>query len=105
MIPFSVQKAISITGGAFFGPETVYHDSFDRLSISDIDRNTEGEWVYTYLWDNGSFVAQQNLMFGVGPDNWKEMIGDYGLDTDRSYNEYIDILMMRGVFARLLLLY
>lgn len=33
MIPFSVQKAISITGGAFFGPEAVYHDSFDSVSI------------------------------------------------------------------------
>ena len=109
--PVAVCMAAMLASGVIFGAlagsgkfrlldeRLIYHDSFDRLSISDIDRNTEGEWVYTYLWDNGSFVAQQNLMFGVGPDNWKEMIGDYGLDTDRSYNEYIDILMMRGVFA------
>ena len=33
MIPFSVQKAIEITGGRFFGPETLLKESFDSVSI------------------------------------------------------------------------
>ena len=112
--PVAVCLAAMLVSGVIFGAlagsgkfrildeRLIYHDSFDRLSISDIDRNTEGEWIYTYLWDNGLYVAEQNLLFGVGPDNWSQMISNYSLDTDRSYNEYIDILMMRGIFTLIL---
>ena len=33
MIPFSVTKAVEITGGRFFGPESLLVDSFDSVSI------------------------------------------------------------------------
>ena len=33
MIPFSIQNAIEITGGQFFGPDTLLSDSFDSVSI------------------------------------------------------------------------
>jgi len=33
MIPFSVQQAIQVTGGSFFGPEALLLDSFDSVSI------------------------------------------------------------------------
>ena len=33
MIPFSIQKAVEITGGHFFGPESLFSDSFDSVSI------------------------------------------------------------------------
>ena len=33
MIPFSVQKAVEVTGGHFFGPEALLTDSFDSVSI------------------------------------------------------------------------
>ncbi len=33
MIPFSIQKAVEITGGRFFGPESLLSDNFDSVSI------------------------------------------------------------------------
>ena len=33
MIPFSVQRAVEITGGRFMGPESLLSDSFDSVSI------------------------------------------------------------------------
>ena len=33
MIPFSIQKAVEITGGKFYGPETLLSNSFDSVSI------------------------------------------------------------------------
>lgn len=33
MIPFSIQKAVEITGGHFFGPESLLSDSFESVSI------------------------------------------------------------------------
>ncbi|MBQ6633297.1 MAG: O-antigen ligase family protein [Ruminococcus sp.] len=109
--PVAVCLAMMVISGGIFGAlagtgkfrlldeRLIYHDSFYRLSISDVDKNEYGEWIYSYLWDNGMYVAEQKPLFGVGPDNWSEMIQNYGLDTDRSYNEYIDIFMTRGIFT------
>ena len=33
MIPFSVQKAVTVTGGRFYGPEALLSESFDSVSI------------------------------------------------------------------------
>ncbi len=33
MIPFSVQKAVEITGGRFYGSIELLEDSFDSVSI------------------------------------------------------------------------
>ena len=33
MIPFSIQKAVEITGGRFVGPKALLSDSFDSVSI------------------------------------------------------------------------
>lgn len=33
MIPFSIQDAVRIAGGTFFGPKALLHDSFDSVSI------------------------------------------------------------------------
>ena len=112
--PIAVCCAALVAIGAVFGAlaaagkfrlldeRLIYHDSFDRLSISDVDRNKESEWIYSYLWDNGSYVIEQNPLFGVGPDNWSKMVSQYGLDIDRSYNEFIDIFMTRGIFTLVL---
>lgn len=103
----AVLLAVGVIFGILFGAgkfklkdeRLIYHDSFDRLSISDVDKNESGEWIYSYLWENGTYVAEQKPLLGVGPDNWKAMISQYGLDTDRSYNDFIDIFMTRGVIT------
>ena len=43
MIPFSVQKAVEITGGQFCGPEALLSDSFDSVSIDT--RTTAASFV------------------------------------------------------------
>ena len=75
----------------------IFHDSFDRLSITGTGRGDDTEqWIYPYLWDDGMYTAEQNLIWGTGPDNWGTIF-ESGAIIDRSYNEYIDLLQSRGL--------
>lgn len=101
--------ALVITGGIFAGlyaggiyrpldEKLIFHDSFDRLSISYSSRNDDSQWIYPYLWDDGMYTAQQNLVWGTGPDNWSTIF-ETGAVIDRSYNEYVDLLQTRGILV------
>ena len=95
--------AFIVAGGIFAGlfasnefrlmdEKIIFHDSFDRLSITGTGRGDDTEqWIYPYLWD-----AEQNLIWGTGPDNWGTIF-ESGAIIDRSYNEYIDLLQSRGL--------
>ena len=107
---------VGIIAGVLFGTgaaklydeQTIYTDGYVRLSISYATRNgayegTQGaensdQWIYPYLWDDGMYVTEQNLLFGTGQDNWGTMI-EAGSTTDRCYNEYIDCAQQRGIFC------
>lgn len=100
--------AVVVIGGIFGGlfaagefklldEKIIFHDSFDRLSITGTGRNgDDSQWIYPYLWDDGMYTAQQNLVWGTGPDNWGTIFST-GAIIDRSYNEYIDLLQSRGI--------
>lgn len=100
--------AFIVAGGIFAGlfasnefrlmdEKIIFHDSFDRLSITGTGRGDDTEqWIYPYLWDDGMYTAEQNLIWGTGPDNWGTIF-ESGAIIDRSYNEYIDLLQSRGL--------
>lgn len=80
-------------------------DSHTRLSVATknlleyhlkVNSGENLQWIYSYLWDDGLYVAEQNPAFGVGPDNGSA-VNAYGGNLDRSYNEYIDIMQNRGI--------
>ena len=77
--------------------QIIYTDTFYRMSMG-LPRSDQQEWIYSYLWSDGAYVIQQHPITGTGPDNWSEMY-DLGLTVDRSYNEYIDVAMQRGVLC------
>ncbi|MBO5576736.1 MAG: O-antigen ligase family protein [Ruminococcus sp.] len=79
----------------------IYTDGFNHLSIGLPSRTDTKEWIYSYLWSDGAYAMQQHIITGTGPDNWSEMY-TCGLTIDRSYNEYIDVGMQRGIFALVL---
>lgn len=93
------------SAAAFNDEKVIVTDAHSRLSVATTnlltyhEKATSGEsqqWIYPYLWDDGLYVAQQNPAFGVGPDNGSAII-TYGGNLDRCYNEYIDIMQMRGI--------
>lgn len=97
---------LAIVGGtgavlAFTGEVDIYDeevirtDSIRMLMLLQKDDDSVDQWVYPYLWDDGLYIAEQNALLGVGPDNW-ETISKAGGTIDRTYNEYIDIAMQRG---------
>ena len=96
--------AVGIFAGLFASGEfrlldekIIFHDSFDRLSITGTGRGDDtDQWIYPYLWDDGMYTAEQNLIWGTGPDNWGTIF-ESGAIIDRSYNEYIDLLQSRGI--------
>ncbi len=77
----------------FCDEEVIRTDSIRMLML--LQKQDSDEWVYTYLWDDGMFVAEQSPLLGIGPDNW-EAASSYGLTIDRTYNEYVDTAMQRG---------
>lgn len=94
--------SLIFTGAVEFKDEKIINtDSFYRLSIGMLREDTGGKWVYPYLWNDGAYVIQQHPVTGVGPDNWSEMY-EAGCDIDRSYNEYIDVGMQRGIICLVL---
>ena len=80
----------------FYDEEVIRTDSIRMLMLLQKD-DTE-QWVYPYLWDDGIFITEQSPLLGTGPDNW-ETAYKYGATIDRTYNEYIDTAMQRGIFT------
>ena len=80
----------------FYDEEVIRTDSIRMLMLLQKD-DTE-TWVYPYLWDDGMFITEQSPLLGTGPDNWDTASG-YGATIDRTYNEYIDTAMQRGVIT------
>ncbi|MBR6046322.1 MAG: O-antigen ligase family protein [Ruminococcus sp.] len=76
--------------------EVIRTDSIRMLML--LDREDSDTWIYPYLWDDGLYVTEQNPLLGTGPDNWAT-IYSHGLTIDRTYNEYIDTAMQRGVIT------
>lgn len=79
----------------FRDEQVIFTDCYERLSISAGTREDTSTWIYPYLWDDGLYVAENNMLLGTGPDNWGTMY-KLGATIDRSYNEYIDVAMQRG---------
>ncbi len=85
----------------FKDEKIIYTDTFYRLSTGVPRDSDDDKWIYPYLWNDGAYVIQQNFVTGVGPDNWGKMT-ELGCTTDRSFNEYIDVGMQRGVICLVL---
>lgn len=79
----------------------MYTDSFERLSIAYGAHSEKSEGIYPTLWYEGSLCLQSNnMLIGVGPDNWSTMYnGGEGMEIDRTYNEYLDIAVTRGILG------
>ena len=80
--------------------QVMYTDSFYRLSTG-LPRENKDKWIYPYMWNDGAYVLEQNIITGVGPDNWSEMYA-CGCTSDRCYNEYLDVGMQRGIICMVL---
>jgi O-antigen ligase len=86
------------TGTAKFEDEKViFTDSYVMRSITGYGREDTEKNIYTDLRDDGFYVALQNPILGVGPDNAVYYLSLYGTSTDRFYNEYADIAATRGI--------
>lgn len=81
--------------------QVIFTDTYDRISISAGQRSDTSSWIYPYLWDDGMYIVQNHPLLGTGPDNWQTMY-KLGAVVDRSYNEYIDIAMQRGIITLVL---
>ena len=77
--------------------QIIYTDTFYRMSMG-LPRQNKEKWIYPYLWNDGGYILEHNLLTGVGPDNWYELYAG-GCSTDRSYNEYLDVGMQRGIIC------
>ena len=80
--------------------QIIYTDTFYRMSMG-LPRENKDMWIYPYLWNDGGYVLEQNILTGAGPDNWGEMYSE-GCTTDRCYNEYLDVGMQRGIICMIL---
>ncbi len=94
--------ALILSGASELRDEEIINtDSFYRMSIGT-PRNDIEDWIYPYLWSDGAYVTQQHPITGTGPDNWAEMYNLGCKVVDRSYNEYLDISMQRGILCLVL---
>lgn len=95
----AVLVIMAVSGHLVFKDEQIIRtDVNDRLVISTLDKEDKEAWIYPYLWDDGMYVFENNIVFGTGPDNWDTM-ASLGASIDRSYNEYIDVAMQRGIIT------
>ncbi len=104
----AIVVAIGIFCGIFFtdnyrmrNERVMFTDSFERLGIS-YDAHTEHEdGIYPTLWYEGWLCLESNnIILGVGPDNWSTMYNSgEGMEIDRTYNEYLDIAVTRGLLG------
>lgn len=84
--------------------EVIYTDTIYRLSAGNLTdgkpRGNDTElWIYPYLWNDGAYVIELHPITGVGPDNWNAMLDEAKCTSDRSFNEYIDVAMQRGIIC------
>lgn len=94
--------SLVLSGAAEFkDEEVIYTDVFYRLSTGVPRENDEGLWIYPYLWNDGAYLIETHPITGVGPDNYGEMYNAQ-CTTDRSFNEYIDVAMQRGIICLVL---
>jgi hypothetical protein len=81
----------------------MYTDSFERLGIAYYAHSAHTDGIFPTLWYEGWLTftdSAHNALLGVGPDNWATMYnGGDGMEIDRSYNEYLDIAITRGIFG------
>lgn len=93
----AVGAAVGILAGTgeleLHDEEVIRTDSIRMLML--LQRDDTETWIYPYLWDDGVYIAEQNPLLGVGPDNWAA-ISRAGSTIDRTYNEYVDVAMQRG---------
>ncbi len=86
------------TGAADLRDEQViFTDGFVMRSITYSYRQDTDDYIYTYLRKDAEYIISQKPLLGIGPDNQPYFMSEYGADTDRYYNEYLDIAVTRGV--------
>ena len=92
---------MQLAGGFRLYDENVIRQDSERM-LMVFRREDSSSWVYPYMWESGMDIAEDNLLLGVGPDNFGVMLKQYGAVIDRSYNEYIDTAMQRGIITLVL---
>ncbi|MCR5123085.1 MAG: hypothetical protein K6B74_11765 [Ruminococcus sp.] len=76
----------------------MFTDSYERLGIAPYQHTPHEEDIYSTLRYETWLRIEDNLVFGIGPDNWGAMYADgQGMEIDRTYNEYEDVLLTRGI--------
>ena len=76
----------------------MFTDSYERLGIAPYQHTPHEEDIYSTLRYEGWLKLEEHLPFGVGQDNWVTMYANgEGMETDRTYNEYLDIALARGI--------
>ncbi|MCD8096194.1 MAG: hypothetical protein LUE12_08730 [Ruminococcus sp.] len=107
----SIVAAAAIFAGVFLtdnfrmrNEHIMFTDSFERLGISYEGHSDHEDGIYPTLWYEGWLCLESNnLLLGVGPDNWTTMYnGGEGMEIDRSYNEYLDTAITRGLLGAVL---
>ncbi len=83
--------------------QVIFTDSFERLGIAYDKHTDHDDNIYFTLWYDGWLVFTHSPAIGVGPDNWGTMFDD-GMETDRTYNEILDIAITRGAVGAALYL-
>ena len=99
------------TGTAYFRDENIiFTDSFaNNKSMGNYtrydymygytDQKTDTRNIYDYLFGDAENVISSKPVLGLGPDNAAYYIDDYSLSVDRSYNEFMDTAMQKGIIT------
>ena len=66
------------------------------------DKETDTRGIYDYLFGDAVNVISDRPALGFGPDNGIYHLSQYNLTMDRSYNEYMDTAMQKGVLTLIL---
>lgn len=112
LIPLAVS---GIAAGALFGTGTakfndesiIFTDSYVIRMVGQYerydyvrgitDKETDTRGIYDYLLGDAVNVILDRPLLGIGPDNGQYYLLQYDLSMDRSYNEYMDIAMHKGI--------
>ncbi|MBP3797025.1 MAG: hypothetical protein J6I46_04525 [Ruminococcus sp.] len=63
------------------------------------DKETDTRDIYNYLFGDAENVISAKPVLGIGPDNAPYYINDYSLSLDRTYNEFMDTAMQKGLLT------
>ncbi|WP_028510856.1 hypothetical protein [Ruminococcus sp. NK3A76] len=107
--------AIAISGAVFLGfklgggielrdEDVIFTETFTRLSTSYHVRSNTDMNIYADYRNVGSaavtYELDQKKYFGLGQDNLDTMYGVVtGFRNDRTYNDYLDMILQRGVIT------